>query len=113
MTDETAPYLSPGHRVPAIAQIAFDALLQVHGVEHAKEFLRWVVVDVCGEEWQEFSDPEGPMDLTQDEWQVFWEVVKRPHTEADVRRVVEYFGYEWLTSWPREQNPSLAARPAA
>ena len=50
------------------------------------------------------------MDLTQDEWQVFWEVVKRPHTEADVRRVVEYFGYEWLTSsGTREQNPCLAA----
>jgi hypothetical protein len=44
---------SPGKRLPAICHYAYNALLQVYGYEYAKEFTRWTVVDVCGEEWVE------------------------------------------------------------
>lgn len=43
----------PGRRLPAITHYAYEALLKVYGVAHAEEFMRWLVVDVCGETWQE------------------------------------------------------------
>lgn len=46
-------YLAPGQRLPAITHCAYEALLKVYGVAHAEEFMRWLVVDVCGETWQE------------------------------------------------------------